>query len=397
MYHQNRLQPYYCQLEQELMTKYGEDFPPLDPSNPKHRETLEACKQLPIREDQKRFLIAWRQVVDKTGWTLEQEKDISNKLSSFRYGINADRQIIRKFCKKPIALLVCSIWFWKRQAEVEKILDEEDRQAIKDKIADIDGLSNSVVAPEARLVARIKLENESKDLEEKIKERCQKESQVDNLYVERRAEIEQRQLEQLEQEAKAVKSHKLKITRHSVSEPNISATPPSPPSRSKPSKGRVDLEQEKYKRLTKGMNIHNADLPAGQLKVNLIQFEKLMEYDRFLETMSSQPESQESSKLVIQYIILRYQYYRSLLTTYPEHTMKFKCPYYEIKIRFEPTGIDIINGICVEYYMHPSGNWKHSLREYLEGKFNRKNRQQVFDAMGISGVAPLAEMKRFGY
>ena len=49
------------------------------------------------------------------------------------------------------------------------------------------------------------------------------------------------------------------------------------------------------------------------------------------------------------------------------------------------TGIDIINGICVEYYMHPSGNWKHSLREYLEGKFNRKNRQQVFDAWESDG------------
>ena len=391
MSNNSRFQPYYSQLEQELMTKYGEDFPPLDPSNPKHRETLENCKQLPIREDQKRFLIAWRQVVDKTGWTLEQEKDISNKLSSFGYGINADRQIIGTFCKKPIALLVCSIWFWKRQAEVEKILDEEDRQAIKDKIADIDSLSNSVSAPEARLVARTKLENELKDLEEKIKERCQKESQIDNRYVERRAEMEQRQLEQ---EAKAVKSHKPKITRHSVSDPIISATPPS---RSKPSKGLVDPEQEKNKRLTKAMNIHNADLPAGQLKVNLNQFEKLMEYDRFLETMSSQPESQESSTLVIQYIILRYQYYRSLLTTYPEHTMKFKCPYYNIKIRFEPTGMDIINGICVEEYIHPSGNWKHSLREYLEGKFNRKNRQQVFDAMGISGVPPLPEMKRFVY
>lgn len=385
MSHEERFQAYYDQLKTELTTTYGTHFPPLDHSNPDHRETLKGCASQRITQDQIDFLIAWRQVLDKTGWTLEEQKDIANKLSVNGYGINAATHILRSYSIDPMFLLVCSIWFWKRHDEVEKILDEEDRQAIKDKIKGIDSLSNSLVAPEARLVAREKLEHELEEFEREIKERKQKEASVEKLFVDRRAKYEKQELdeyyekckkeaEDVEKARKEAVDEARKEVRDLVSEPTISQTPPPPPSN----------EPDHYKQMTTQqlMDSHNANLDPGDLKVNLTQFEKLMELQRFIETMSDSPEQSEAAKLAIEYIILRYRYYQSLLTTYPDHTLKFKCPYHKAKIMFEPTEITILNGMCTETYL-PDNSSLTNFRDYLESKFHKQaNRQRAFDSIG---------------
>ena len=66
MSRQERFQTYYDQLKTELTTTYGTHFPPLDHSNPDHRETLKDCASQRITLGQENFLIAWRQVLDKT-------------------------------------------------------------------------------------------------------------------------------------------------------------------------------------------------------------------------------------------------------------------------------------------------------------------------------------------
>ncbi len=140
------------------------------------------------------------------------------------------------------------------------------------------------------------------------------------------------------------------------------------------------------------MDSHNANLDPsdpGDVKVNLTQFEKLMEVVRFIETMSDSPEESEAAKLAIEYIMLRYQYYQSLLTTYPDHTLKFKCPYHNIKIIFQPTEITIVNGITTQIYSVDNSSSLARLREYLESIFdNHANRQRAFDSIGRGWAGP---------
>ena len=385
MSHQERFQTYYDQLKTELTTTYGTHFPPLDHSNPDHRETLKDCASQRITLGQKNFFIAWRQVLDKTGWTLEEQKDIANKLSANGYGINANPNILTSYSIDPMNLLVCSIWFWKRHDEVEKILDEEDRQAIKDKIKGIDSLSNSLVAPEARLVAREKLEHELEEFEGEIKERKQKNASVEKLFVDRRAQHEKEELdeyyEKCKKEAEDEEKARKAEEKEKEKEVSISQTPPPPPPSNEPD----DYDQMTTQQL---MDSHNANLDPGDLKVNLTQFEKLMEFVRFIETMSDSPEQSEAGKLAIEYIILHYQYYRSLLTTYPNHTVEFKCPYHNTKINFDPTEITILNGTCTETYL-PDNSSLTNFREYLESKFdNQANRQRAFDSIGRGWAGP---------
>ena len=311
----HRFMPYYNQLETQLTKTYGTDFPPLDPNNPAHKETLENCAQLSITQEQKNFLIAWRQVVDKTGWTLEEEKVISDSLTVNGHGITASSEKLTMFSDYPIKLLVCSIWFWKRQDEVEKILDEEDRLAIKDKIKGIDSLSKSLAAPEALLLTREKLEKELEEFEGRIKERKQKDASFKKQQVDTRAKREKRKLEEYyEKEAEEKEKARKEAT--------ISQTPPPAPLQKQVE---VEEEEEVEEMTTQQLlDSHNANLEPGDLKLNLTQFKNALDLDRMMASMPTTTDETQAADLIVEYIIVYHRYYQSLVTTYPTHTIQFK-------------------------------------------------------------------------